>query len=279
MTPETARKTWRTAEPIHAFIYFLPEASEAYESLGSIGPRTGYFASRSAAMGAVPTEVVVSTFNNFNPGLVRDAMTNAWNVASPEKWCETRLVAVDTGLRRAWGGAVNTPEIRELAAILGMAAQAACAAPEGRPLFAGHASLAWPDEPHLRLWLAQTLLREFRGDGHIAALVCEGLSGLEALVTHAGSGDVTAKVLASSRAWPQAEWDAAVASLASRGIVDGEGNLTEAGRAQRQRVEDRTDELSTVAYAAIGADGCDRARELARPLSKAIVDSGMLGFR
>ena len=27
MNPETARKTWRTAEPIHGFIYFLPEAA------------------------------------------------------------------------------------------------------------------------------------------------------------------------------------------------------------------------------------------------------------
>jgi len=279
MTPETARKTWRTAEPIHAFIYFLPEASEAYDALGSIGPRTGYFASRSAAMGAVPAEVVVSTFYNFNPRLVHDSMTSAWSVASPGKWCDTRLAAVDTGLRRAWGGAVDTPEVRELAAILTIAAEKARASPEGRPLFAGHASLAWPDEPHLRLWLAQTLLREFRGDGHIAALVGEGLSGLEALITHAGSGDVTAKVLASSRAWPQAEWDAGVAGLASRGIVDGDGNLTDTGRAQRQRIEDRTDELAVAPYAAIGDDGCERARELARPLSKAIVDSGMLGFR
>jgi len=56
MSSETARKTWRTAEPIHAFIYFLPEAAAAYEALGPIGPRTGYFASRSAPMGAVPAE-------------------------------------------------------------------------------------------------------------------------------------------------------------------------------------------------------------------------------
>jgi hypothetical protein len=279
MQPETARKTWRTAEPIHAFIYFLPEASAAYDALGPIGPRTGYFASRSAAMGAVPADVVVSTFFNFNPTLVKESMAGAWDVASPATWCATRLASVDTGLRRAWNGAIDTPEIHELSDILVAAAETACVMTEGRPLFAGHASLPWPDAPHLRLWMAQTLLREFRGDGHIAALVCEGLSGLEALITHAGSGDVTAKVLASSRAWPQDEWHAGVGSLASRGIVDGEGMLTEAGRAQRQRVEDRTDALAIAPYAAIGESRCERARELARPLSKAIVDSGMLGFR
>ena len=279
MKPETARKTWRTAEPIHGFIYFLPEAGEAYDALGGIGPRTGYFASRAAAMGEVPASVVVSTFYNFNPALVREAMEPAWAVASAGKWVETRLAAVDAGLRRAWDGAVDSPAIRELAGLLRTAAERACESPEGRPLFAGHAASAWPDEPHLQVWFAQTLLREFRGDGHIAALVCEGLSGLEALITHAGSGDVAAQVLASSRAWPAAEWSAATEALAARGIVNADGSLTDAGRAQRDRIEMRTDELATSPYAALGDERCDRARELARPLSRMIVDSGMIGFR
>ena len=279
VSPDTARKTWRTAEPIHGFIYFLPEAATAYESLGRIGPRTGYFASRAAAMGAVPAEVVISTFYNFNPALVREAMEPAWSVASPATWVKTRLSAVDAGLRRGWNGAVDSAEIRELAGLLRTAAERACELPEGRPLFAGHASVAWPDEPHLALWHAQSLLREFRGDGHIAALVSEGLTGLEALVTHAASGDVPAKVLASSRAWPEADWSAGIEGLAARGIVNADGSLTEAGRAQRDRIELRTDELAVAPYAALGDEKCERVRELARPLSKAIVDSGMIGFR
>ena len=279
MNPETARKTWRTAEPIHGFIYFLPEAADAYASLGDIGPRTGYFASRAAAMGEVPTDVVISTFYNFNPRLVRESMVPAWKVAPATKWVETRFGAVDTGLHRGWNGVVDSPAIRELAGLLRAAAERACESPEGRPLFAGHASLAWPDEPHLQLWLAQTLLREFRGDGHIAALVCEGLSGLEALITHAGAGDVTAKVLASSRAWPEQEWNEGVDGLASRGIVNADGSLTEKGRAQRDRIELRTDELSVAPYSVLGDEKCERVRELARPLSRAIVDSGMIGFR
>lgn len=279
VSTETARKTWRTAEPIHGFIYFLPEASRAYESLGTIGPRTGYFASRSAAMGAVPAEVVVSTFYNFNPALVHEAMSPAWSVAPPEKWVETRLAAVDAGLRRAWNGTVDTPEIVELAGLLRIAAEHACESPEGRPLFAGHASLRWPDEPHLALWHAQTLLREFRGDGHIAALVAEGLSGAEALVTHAASGDVAATVLASSRAWPEDEWNAAVAGLVSRGLVNADGTFTDRGHEQRERIERITDELSAAPYDVLGEERCERARNLARPLSRAIVDSGMIGFR
>ena len=94
----------------------------------------------------------------------------------------------------------------------------------GRPLFAGHASLPWPDEAHLILWHAQTLLREYRGDGHIAVLTAEGLSGVEALVTHAATNDIPSELLASSRAWPQPEWDAAIERLAARGLVDASAN-------------------------------------------------------
>ena len=277
--PDIARRTWRTVEPVHGFIYFLPEANQAYAALGPVGPRTGYFASRSAALGAVPAEVVVSTFYNFNPALVHESMAPAWSAASPAEWLRTRLQAVDTGLRRAWDGAVDTAEIRELAGLLRAAAERACESPEGRPLFAGHASLRWPGEAHLDLWHAQTLLREFRGDGHIAALVAEGISGLEALVTHAASGDVPAAVLMASRAWSGAEWDAAVHGLVARGIVNPDGTFTEHGREQRDRIERMTDELSVAPYAALGEERCGRVRELARPLSRAIVDSGMIGFR
>ena len=261
--PGIARRTWRTAEPVHGFIYFLPEANEAYAALGPVGPRTGYFASRSAALGAVPAEVVVSTFFNFNPALVHEAMAPAWPAAAPSEWIRTRLQAVDTGLRRAWDGAVDTADIVELAGLLRTAAERACESPEGRPLFAGHASLRWPGEPHLDLWHAQTLLREFRGDGHIAALVGEGISGLEALVTHAASGDVPA----------------AVQGLVARGIVNPDGTFTDRGREQRERIERVTDELSMAPYAVLGEERCGRVRELARPLSRAIVDSGMIGFR
>ena len=90
------------------------------------------------------------------------------------------------------------------------AAAAACA-PEGRPLYAGNADLGWPDAPHLVMWHALTLLREHRGDGHIAALAVAGLSGIEAMVTHAktGKGFITA-FAKSSRGWSEQEWDGAV---------------------------------------------------------------------
>jgi hypothetical protein len=136
--------------------------------------------------------------------------------------------------------------------------------------------------PHLVLWHAQTLLREFRGDAHVAALLLDGLSGIEALVIHAATGEVGADVLRVSRGWSEDEWANAVEGLRAQGLVAGGGadevTLTEEGRTRRQWVEDRTDALSTAAYAPLGEEGCDRLRHLARPFSKAVVGSGLLSL-
>jgi hypothetical protein len=167
----------------------------------------------------------------------------------------------------------------EAAALARRAALAACEWPEGRPLFSAHAALSWPEDPLLELWHAQTLLREFRGDGHVAALTVEGVTGIEALVLHAATGDVPAGTLRSSRRWSSEAWAQAVERLRARGWVAGDGAFTEEGRAHRQWVEDRTDALALPAYEALGEQACERLRSLCRPLSKAVVDAGTFGFR
>jgi hypothetical protein len=271
MDPEIARKTWRTLEPIHGFVYFSPDAEREYEAVGLQPGRMGYFASRSAPMGAVAAEVVIATFFNFHPGLVRSVIPAAWTLSTPEAVLGARLRVADIGLRRMLGDdGIVAPELVEASALARTAAEAACEHPEGRPLFAGHVSLEWPDEPHLVLWHAQTLLREYRGDAHIAALTLQGLTGLEALIAHAASGDVPADTLRTSRAYSEEEWAAGVAGLAARGVVNADGSFTDAGRQARDEVERRTDECSVNAYEAIGEDGCDRLRSLARPFSKTI---------
>lgn len=271
-----ARRTWRTLEPLHGLVYFVPEAQARYAALG-LDDRQGYFASRAAAMGAVPAEVVLATFVNFHPTLVRRCIPSAWALAAPEEVLEARLDAVDAALTRLLGAeALASPELADAAALARTAALVACEHPEGRPLFAGHASLPWPHEPHLVLWHAQTLLREFRGDAHVAALALEGLSGLESLVSHAASGDVPAEVLRSTRAWSEAEWADGVEAMRARGLLeagDGTGALafTVAGRAQRDRVEGMTDLAARLPYTALGEEGCTRLRELARPFAQAVV--------
>jgi hypothetical protein len=266
-----ARKMWRTLEPYHGMIYFAPEATAAYEALGVKG-FDGYFASRAAPMGAVPAEVVIATFFNFHPDVVRHAIPAAWSATTPAQLLEARLVGADAALRRACGELLDAPGLAR-AAELARTATDGCTVP-GRPLFAGHASLPWPEPPHLVLWHAISLLREFRGDGHIACLVEAGLDGIDALLLHAASGEVPRAALQGSRRWSDAEWDAAVARLAARGVLQADGSFTEQGAALRQSIEDRTDELALAPWKVLGEEACDELRALVRPLSKAVVSSG-----
>ena len=279
MDPIVARKTWRTLEPLHGMIYFAPEAGEEYARLGLSGSRMGYFASRAAALGPVAAEVVIATFYNFNPELVRSAIPAAWELASPAAVIAARCTAALRALRRGLGSELSSSDaVAEAAQLARQAAEEATEHVAGRPLFAAHAALDWPRDPLLQLWHAQTLLREFRGDGHIACLVVAELDPVEALVMHEASGELPPGALRTSRAWGDSEWADGVERLRSRGLVtaDDPPTLTSAGRALRQEVEDRTDARALPPYAALGQDGCERLRQLARPLSQAVVAAGLL---
>ena len=271
-----ARKTWRTLEPIHGMIYFAPEAAARYEALGLHG-RSGYFASRSAPMGPVGAPVVVATFYNFEPGLVRESMAGVWERTTPASLLDARLAAADAALRRALPDGWDAEAMRDAAALARHAAEVACEHREGRPLFAGHAELPWPDDDHLVLWHAQTLLREFRGDGHIAELVIHDFRGIDALVLHAATGEVprgTASHPPLGRCRvggvgrrARAAWLAPTGRHVHR---------RRTGRARRDRSRDRPARERAVRRARRG-----RLRPLARtarPWSKAIVASGLIGF-
>ncbi|WP_442480499.1 SCO6745 family protein [Streptosporangium brasiliense] len=269
-----ARQSWRRLEPVHGMIYFVPEATERYAALG-LEPHAGYFASRGAAFGAASPELVIATFYNFCPALVRQALPAAWDVTTPEKVIEARLDAADAALRRV--AIHEIPVLAETAALARRAAEQVGEHVQGRPLAAAHAALPWPDGPLLELWHAQTLLREFRGDGHVAALLTEGVGGLEALILHGATGQMPTIFLKVSRGWPEEQWAAAEEGLRERGLLEGDG-LTEEGRALRQRIEDRTDELALPAYAALSEEELARLAELARIFGRAVVDAGLLTF-
>jgi Helix-turn-helix family len=271
MDPLTARKTWRTLEPIHGAIYFAAEAREEFAAIGLDDRMTGYFASRSAPMGPVSADVVIATFFNFDPDLVRRSMDGVWDRVSPAEVLAARLRGADRMIRRHAAEFVGTDTVADAAVLARTAALAAVERPEGRPLFAGHASLPWPDEPHLVLWHAQSLLREYRGDGHVAALTVEGLDGCEALVTHAAAGDVSADILRATRQRTGDDWLAAEERLRERGWLDPDLALTEFGRERRDWIEARTDELAAAPYDAVGVDGCERLRTLCRPVSQAMM--------
>jgi hypothetical protein len=287
MEPSVSRKMWRTLEPVHAMVYFAPEHPEEYAALGldTAGNRAAaYFPARAAAMGAVRPSVVQATFFNFSALAAQFGMAGAWDTTTPDALVEARLRVADRALRRLCGELLDTPDVVEALEL----ARTACEGcrPEGRPLYAGLTDLPWPTEPHLQLWHAVGLLREFRGDGHVAALLVSGVSGLEAAVMHVGMNLVEGKggwsreALRKTRGYSTEEWDTALGELRGRGWVEADSEaLSAEGQRVRQEVEDVTDRLALPPWEHLGQAGCDRLRELVRPLSKAIADGGGLGIR
>jgi len=257
-------------EPLHSLIYFVPEVGEELAPLGITRPRDQYFAQRAAAMGAVGPGVVAATFFNFNPALVARSVPAVWALAAPADLINARFRAADAALRRLLGDEVSSRAVTESAELARRACEGATG--EDRPLYAAHADLPWPDEPHLMLWHAVTLLREHRGDAHLHALVSAGLSGLEALVTHTATGrGFTVAFAQQSRGWSPEQWGEASAGLAARGILDDEGALTEVGVALRTEVEDHTTRMSFAPWQHLGAERTARLREVSAPLSKAVL--------
>jgi hypothetical protein len=274
MEPAVARRLWTVLEPYHATVYFSPEVGEAMKGLGLKGYWMGYFAGRGAPLGPVPSTVIEATFFNFRPSMVQRAIPDAWGFASPSSVTAARVGAVDATLRRLLGDEAGGPGIAEAAALARRAVDGAGV--EGRPLYAAWAAVDWAaeDQPHMVLWHAATLLREHRGDGHVAALTYAGLDGCEAHVTTVASGRIARDVIQPARGWTDEEWDAATERLRRRGWLGEDGRLSEAGAEARQALEEDTDRLALGPCRAIGAEGVARLIELVRPLAGRIVEQG-----
>ena len=267
-------RTARSLEPLHALGYFAPEVDAEVADVGVRKGRATYFASRSAPMGAVGAGPVAATFFVFSPSLVAHFVPACWEGADPAQVAAARYRGIDAAYTRLLGEeTLGSPEVAE-AADLARTAALACT-PEGRALYAAHADLAWPTEPHLVLFHGLTLLREHRGDGHVAALVGAGLSGVEALVSHTATGKgFTVPAAQATRGYSPEDWQAAVESLAERGLMTSDGALTEQGTAQRQELEDTTDRLAAAPWDALGEDGTARLKELGKPLVRQALANG-----
>jgi hypothetical protein len=271
-----SRRMWRVTEPFHAIGYFAPETRAAFDAAGLKGYWMGYFASRSAAMGPVPPEVVVATFYNFHPDMVRRAIPDAWSFSSPAAVLDARRDGMDAALRRILGAITEGDEVQE-AAQLATRATTGCAIP-GRPLFAAHAGLRWPTEPHLVLWHACTLLREWRGDGHVTALSLAGLDGCEAHVVLSATGAVPRSSIEPFRGWSDQDWAAAGKRLEARGWLDSSGRLTKEGGTAHALLEQRTDELAVAPWRLLSDEECRRLHELMVTILRPVLASDVVPF-
>ena len=250
--------------------YFAPEARAAMDDLGYRGFWMGYFAARSAPLGQVAPEVVTAVFYNFAPARVAKALPAAWEIAGPQVVLRAREASAVAALRRY--GVTDDESVCTAAQLATSAAQQASM--DGRPLFAANLALPWPTEPVAALWHATTLLREYRGDGHIAALVAAGISGRESNVLQCAAGAVPPDYIKRTRHYDDAEWLACERSLADRGLLTEAGSLTPAGRDLKDQIEATTDALALRAFDGIGDSEVEGLLHALTPIARTVIAGG-----
>lgn len=254
MTPltsgTTARRMYGLVEPIGLIPYRAAEHAEALLALGLRNYWDTYFAGRAAPLGRdVPAGVVHAIFYNFAPGEVARHIPRVWDLVTPEAALAARDRGCVAALRRMLGDLVGNPGVARAADLAVKAAT--CARTEGRPLYAALRTLPAPEQPLARLWYACNLLREHRGDGHVVALVANGIGGTEAHVLGALSGGIPAEKFGRVSHLPRAQLAMVVDGMRDRGLVGADGWLTADGRTAKARIEALTDDLAASAYDAL----------------------------
>jgi len=270
--PELARRFFDRFEPVHGVTYFAPEAREALDGLGYKGYWMGYFAARSAPLGTVAPEVVTAIFYNFAPERVAKALPAAWQIAGPEAALRARRDSAVAALRRY--GLQADENVTTAAELAGKAARQAPL--DGRPLFAANLALPWPDDPLAALWHAATLLREHRGDAHVATLGAAGVSGRESNVLQAAAGGMPRDNIARTRDYDEEAWRRHEQRLADRGLLNDDGSVTAAGRELKDHIESTTDALSLSALDALSDDEVETLFQALTPITRAVVAGGDL---
>lgn len=262
---------WRSIEAVHDVVYFAPKARERYEAVGLKGYWMGYFASRSAALGTPPPELVVATFHGFAPRMIHRALPDAWSMSSRDDVLEVRYDLARDALQPALAGVDTGRLASELSAVsygLDLA---------GKPLAAGHLALAEPQDEVGRLWHAASVIREYRGDCHVAVLTAAGLDGPAANALAVAAG-LAGEEQRGMRGWTEDEWAAATGRLETRGWVEADGTITEAGRSARRQIEDTTDR---VCVAGIDREAMSRIITIEEALlaaARAVEASGALTY-
>jgi hypothetical protein len=278
---QRARRLAMVLEPVAAQVYFSPECHAAYAALGfspSPGTTSGgvqlpdgpaYFTSRGSVMGQVPGAVVAAAFGVFNPEAVVPSVEFGWNKVDAPTICAARTRGAVAQLQRVLGPSPDG--LARATALLETAV--APLRPEGKPLYAGLLGLGLPGEPLADAWRLADMLREYRGDAHIAAWTSAVLDATEiGLLTEPYWG-IPLRTYVRTRAWSDDQLDAAEKRLVERGLL-ADGALTDEGRALRESIEAATDAQCAPMLDALGDDGLEELIGLLRPWGQAIRDAG-----
>ena len=270
----TARRMVELLEPICLVTYL---ADESNEELAALGHRTywdGYFAARAAPLGRVPAQVVHAAFYSFAEGEAARHIPGAWDTVPPEVSFAAWRRGSAASVRRILGEEVaDSPGLARAADLV---TKAATGAPtEGRVIYAGWRALPVPGDPVTRLWHSATMLREHRGDGHVAALLAARVGGAEAHVLSAlAQGIHPPESFGRLHHLPRQHLARVMDGLRERGLVDADGRFTDAGRETARRIEALTDELAEPPYDALTpAELAELVAEL-EPVTATVVAAG-----
>jgi len=257
---------------LHSPVYRSKELRSRLAEDGIADPMGAYLAQRAAPLGRASAELVAATFYGFSPAIVAEHIPGVWRSAEPERVVARTFEAMRELYARLFEG--RTDELALLHQELRPVVAATTVA--GRPLAAAWSSIPATGDPLVDLWLATCVIRESRGDGHIALLVAEGIGPLESHLMTQGDVPERRPFLLAERGWSEDAIAAAAAGLRERGLLDAEGRRTDAGRALRDSIEDRTNLLSAAPWAAVSAPAVQRIGDLALGLIPAILASGSL---
>ena len=277
-----ARRLRDALEPLAGGVYVAPEAYAAYVALGFDGPIKGedgavrpepkaYFTSRGACMGRVSGEVVAAAFGCFNPKVVVPAVEAGCQITTRDAVLQARERAAIEMLRRVIG---ERPE--GMSRVTEVLRRAVEVAPwTGRPIFGGLLSQGFPGHPLGDLWRAADLLREYRGDSHVIAWAVGGADAVEILLLTEAWWGLPARSFIPSRGWQKADIDAGFDRLTRRGLMSDDEQVTDAGRAFREQIEVRTDDLERPVLEAIG-DDLDEVLDHLTVWGDAITEAGLV---
>jgi hypothetical protein len=268
---ERTRVLRNVCEPIGANVYFAPEAQERYRTLG-LDYMTGYFCSRSASMGVLSGMVVASAFGVFNPVVVSAAVTAGWVKTDRETLLQARYDGAVASLRRL----IGEPDAKVLARAIELLQRGLAVADHaGHTIYSGLRSLPFPGEPMGQLWRCCDMVREHRGDSHIAVWAKALVSPIEIQLMSELQMGIPLKTYSATRGWSVEQMDAALDGMRAKGWMTGDAFSPE-GRALREGIEADTDAMEVPIVEAIGAD-FDELIDILRPWAAAIVKVGIEG--
>jgi hypothetical protein len=268
---EVSRRLRSRADAILAAVWFMPEAATGYLELG-LSPAASSMGGRAACLGRVPGAVAAALFAPVRAEHVAPPVDEAWLRTEPAPLLDARRRAAVAFLEA--GAPVEPASAARPGELLRRAVEAAPTA--GHPVFAGLRATPWPDDPVGILWRASDMVRERRGDSHRNAWVAAGLAPVEIqLLTERWRASTNpGSTTAAAMGYPAGDIAVALDGFRTRGLVDADGGLTDAGRALREEVEQVTDVQQTELVAALG-DDVDELLDAMVPWTRAVVDAAI----